>query len=97
MMAVHVAADPQWAPCGECNCVDGRAPYPRWTLDGETTNECPRQRVTDDSRRWLSLYPHHEKGHLFLAGGISDQPAIYLEAMTTIASAIEQARRELNG
>ena len=72
--------------------MDGRASYPRWKLAGiYDSNECPRRTLTDDSRRWLSLYPHYEKGHLFVAGALADQPHLYLDVMSVIAQAITQA------
>jgi hypothetical protein len=48
------------------------------------TNRCPRKAITPESRAWLALYSHYENGHLFTDGGISHQPALYLEAMTMI-------------
>jgi hypothetical protein len=78
--------------------VDGRAGFPRWKLAGVYESDlCPRQTITDDSRRWLSLYPHYDKGHLFARGGLSDQPALYLDVMSLIAQTVSQARQETNG
>lgn len=75
--------------------MDGRQGFPRWRLEGiYESNVCPRRVVTDDSARWLSLYPHYEKGHLLMRGALSDQPAIFIDAMALIASTIDKARAE---
>jgi hypothetical protein len=85
-----LAVDPKWAVCGECNCVDGFSPIPRWEIRGviEADRQCPRQRLTGADFNWVELYGHYKAGHLLRAGGIEDQPAIYLEAMQTVAYAI---------
>lgn len=72
--------------------MDGRSPWRRWALaDVYDSDLCPRQAVTDESREWLALYAHYAKGHLLRAGGVEDQPAIYLQAMRVIASAVSEA------
>lgn len=59
-------------------------------LTGEPLTRCPirqLQLVEDPALqaeiiRWRDLYfPLYKKGHLLVAGGVSDQPARYLEAM----------------
>lgn len=76
--------------CGECNCVDGLSPIPRWELRGviDADRRCPRQRVGDAEGFWLELYGHYKAGHLLRAGGIENQPAMYLDAMHTISYAL---------
>lgn len=92
-MAVHLAVDPAWAPCGECGCVDGQAGFPRWKLaDIYESNVCPRTVVTDDSKRWLEVWRHYEQGHLLAAHGLLQQPAIYIEAMGVITATVAEAR-----
>jgi hypothetical protein len=76
--------------------VDGDAGFDRWQL-GEAPNEwksrtCPRRIVTSESDSWLQLFSLYKSGHLLVAGGVIDQPAIYLHAMTLIESLISQAR-----
>lgn len=65
-------------------------PYPKWSVpgvyEGAESHRCPRREVTQASREWLALYGHYGKGHLALAGGSLEQPAIYLEAMALIAA-----------
>lgn len=34
-MAVYLARNPRWVNCEACNCVDGRAPFPRWAVGDE--------------------------------------------------------------
>lgn len=69
--------------------MDGRAPYPRWKLEGiYESNLCPRRAVTDESRAWLELYGHYAKGHLWARGAVEDQPAIYLQAMQVVAATV---------
>lgn len=36
----------------------------------------------------LQLYRHYQAGHLALAGGALDQPAIYMRTMNTINDAV---------
>ncbi|MFS1525316.1 hypothetical protein ACL7TT_14595 [Microbulbifer sp. 2304DJ12-6] len=40
--------------------------------------------VTAHSARLLHLHQHYRAGHLYVAGGIADQPNVYLEAMAVI-------------
>lgn len=43
-----------------------------------------------DSSLWLRLYGNYKDGHLLNAGGISNQPAPYLEAMRLITWLVMQ-------
>jgi hypothetical protein len=54
----------------------------------DETNHCPRRAMSEDSRGWIALYAHYQDGHLLEAGGIYQQPTIYLEAMRCIQFAI---------
>jgi hypothetical protein len=74
--------------------VDGVSPYPRWSLRGVMDNSriCPRRQTDDDARAWLPLYMHYQAGHLFSAGGVSDQPALYLAAMRLIDGAVKESQ-----
>jgi hypothetical protein len=74
--------------------VDGVSPYPRWSLRGvmEGSRICPRRQTDDAARSWLTLYQHYQAGHLFAAGGIADQPALYLAAMRLIDGAVKESQ-----
>ena len=97
--------NPEISPCETCSCVDGDAGFYRWQFLGEpvfrdesgeptgVSSICPRTMVTDDSSHLLSLFGHYKAGHLMNAGGISDQPALYMDAMRVIDGAIAQARK----
>lgn len=65
--------------------MDGQANVERWEIKGVfKSRTCPRRLVTAESEMWLSLYPHYRAGHLYRDGGVSQQPALYLEAMRHI-------------
>jgi hypothetical protein len=42
----------------------------------------------------MGLYVHYNAGHLLVTGGILDQPAIYLAAMSAVGSFVSQANSE---
>ena len=71
--------------------MNGEASYERWQLDGWKSRRCPRTLITKESQAWLDLYSHYVKGHLYRAGGVEDQPALYLEAMRIIAGYVAEA------
>jgi hypothetical protein len=45
---------------------------------------CLRRLIQPRSRQFLDLYSHYKNGILPLAGGLLDQPACYIRAMSTI-------------
>ena len=47
---------------------------------------CLLPMVSSDSVDFINLYSHYKNRILFQAGGISDQPAPYMEAMQLIHS-----------
>jgi hypothetical protein len=71
--------------------VGGDAGYVKWELDGWKSRFCPRQQTTDESHNWLRLYTLYKAGHLLEAGGLLDQPAIYVNTMATIESLVARA------
>lgn len=101
LIAVYLARKPDWAPCESCDCVGGESQFPRWAVDSEAvfpdgaggysfqTRSCPRRTVTADSLFLVSLYRHYKAGHLYVAGGVADQPVLYLKAMQIIEVAAE--------
>jgi hypothetical protein len=52
----------------------------------ENSRECPRLSLGPEQREWIDLYRHYAAGHLYCAGGVRDQPAIYLHVMRLIES-----------
>lgn len=46
--------------------------------------------ITPFSDQMMGLYQHYEKGVLWKLGGISDQPAIYLQAMELIGCRLQK-------
>jgi len=72
--------------------------FERWTLGDEFRSRvCPRRLITRDSLMWMQLYSAWSDGHLLIAGGLLDQPAIYLGAMTRISALYSEARETTNG
>jgi len=53
------------------------------------SNVCLKPLVTHFSHQMIGLYLHYGKGALWKAGGISDQPALYLQAMEIIGSTLK--------
>ena len=77
--------EPEWAPCGNCACVDGDAGFDRWEIKEQWKSRiCPRRLITPESRHWLILFTHYQAGFLAEMGGILDQSARYVEAMRYI-------------
>lgn len=58
----------------------------------ENSVNCPRQGIDPDAWQWIGLYRHYEAGHLYFAGGVADQPAIYLTVMRLIDGAVKESR-----
>lgn len=50
--------------------------------------------VSTESSHFLRLYRHYDHGFLYSAGGIENQPNVYLEAMEVIAAELSQIRRD---
>lgn len=40
--------------------------------------------LTQESLYLIKLHEHYQSGHLYVSGGIADQPALYLDAMRHI-------------
>lgn len=76
--------------CTHRHCDDSNpAGYPKWEIKGVLISRtCLLPMVTDYSRKLLSMHNHYDKGNLFTAGGIYDQPNSYLEAMAIITRVI---------
>ncbi len=50
---------------------------------------CPRYHRDPEAVAWIPLFRHYRDGHLYRAGGISNQPALYLAAMRLMQAALE--------
>lgn len=48
------------------------------------TRTCARRLVTPQTDYLFLLFRHYQRGHLALAGGVTDQPAPYMEAMALL-------------
>lgn len=71
----------------------------KWVIEdvlGETfrSNVCPRFLVSDKSMSLLLLHQHYRNAILPYAGGIYDQPNIYIEAMAIIDSRVAKIALE---
>lgn len=61
------------------------AGFKKWSIPGVIeTSICPRHLITARSDALLRMYGHYKNGHLLLAGGIAEQPYVFLEAMQVI-------------
>ena len=73
--------------CWQRHCDDRNpAPFPMFAIAeiGLESRTCLLPMVSESSRQWMRLYGHY-KGHvLATAGGLLDQPNLYLEAMEMI-------------
>ena len=85
-MAVALAVDPAMAPCGQCDCVNGVSPIPdKWEIPGVLkTSVCPRKSLPSDWVELMGLFRHYRNGFLWADGGVSNQPALYMDAMRLI-------------
>jgi hypothetical protein len=72
--------------------VNGDAGFERWEIDGQwKSRQCPRKLITQESRDWLQIFQTYKAGFLLVSGGILDQPAVYINAMTLIDTLISKA------
>lgn len=58
-------------------------------------DRCPRRFIKEDPEWWYDLINHHnayEAGILPNAGGLADQPALFLPLMATISNALHNER-----
>jgi hypothetical protein len=100
LIAAHVAIDPEWTNCKHCTCKGGVSSYPRWSLAGllDNTNQCPRYHTPEDVWPWIELYGHYQSGNLYRAGGVREQPALYMRVMRLIDGVVKESRNgEANG
>jgi hypothetical protein len=52
---------------------------------GEVSKVCPRLLITYETGQWLDWYTHYRNGLLPVAGGLLDQTALYIQAMTLLS------------
>ena len=96
MIAIEVATNADSFNCETCihhNCdsdggrVGSKGPgyNGQWEIKGVIrSNTCLLPMVTDFSRACLRLYRHYKNGVLLRAGGLYDQPNIYIDAMGVV-------------
>lgn len=51
---------------------------------------CLKPMVTQESMFYFKLHKHYLKGNLWAAGGVSDQPAVYLQIMELFDSLLKE-------
>lgn len=63
-------------------------------IDGEGIRRCPRKLITKQSAEYIKFYGYYEKGYLPNAGGILEQPAKLMDAITVIENMLAEMREE---
>ena len=73
-------------PCDECQCDKDGNGSQRWKIPGvlDSTRQCLRKMLTEHTYYLIDLHAHYVTGHLAVAGGVTDQPGAYLDAMAII-------------
>lgn len=61
-------------------------------FDGESLRRCPSRLVPDWCWDWLILYRNYDRGVLPEAGGLLDQGAAFVDAMTVIDGQVAELR-----
>lgn len=86
--------------CSTCNhrhCdKNNPAPYEKWAVEGVLdepagvfrSNTCLLPMISDRTHQLIKLHKHYKNGFLINKGGISEQPALYLDAMELLDSRI---------
>lgn len=71
---------------------DGPPPYEIEVL-GQTvgTHTCPRKLVTPTSWEWIRLHNFYRRGHLPFSGGLYEQPARFVDAMSLLDAEIPES------
>ena len=86
-------------PCGRCECDETGAGAARVKIPGlidRTSAEygqCWRKLVTPFSWQMLDFHRHYLRGNLALAGGVCDQPGVYLDAMALITEWMQRGSK----
>lgn len=85
--------------CQNCrfhrHCDDSNpAPFPMWVIPeiGLESRTCLLPQVTEEARDMLHLYRHYKNGYLPRAGGILDQPAVFMESMALIDAVVSREK-----
>ena len=63
----------------------------------ENSKRCPKYATPAEIRDWFPLYSHYAAGHLHRAGGIEEQPALYLAVMRLIDHIVKEPRNGSQG
>lgn len=94
-----MAAQADKYDCRTCrwgrHCDDTHpAPFPKWVINGEALRTCPLPKITELSRYMLRLVGPYQHHMLPRAGGMLDQPNLYLEAMEVLVAAFKRIAAE---
>jgi hypothetical protein len=57
------------------------------------SRKCFRSLINKDSHYLVGQYRHYKNGLLYVGGGVSEQPAVYTDAMELIDRLIEEGRK----
>ena len=66
------------------------SPASVYAIDGEDIYRCPLRLITPQSSIYMQFYYHYKNGYLPVQGGILDQSAKFLKAMTIIENTISK-------
>lgn len=90
---MEVAAQRENFNCQQCrhnrHCdASNPAPFPMFVIAaiGMQSNTCPLPMITPMSHQLMHLFDHYHHRLLPFAGGLYDQPVLYIEAMEIIGA-----------
>lgn len=92
VIAANVSADADRFQCATCtwgrHCdASNPAPFKQWVIDRVIESDiCLLPMITSMSNQYLRMHRHYSNGFLAQAGGVCDQPNLYLEAMELLDS-----------
>lgn len=100
IITAHVAAESDRFHCDRCtwgrHCDDKNpAPFEKFviTMDGRDflkSRTCLLPMITTQSQRFMRLHWHYRRQMLPHAGGVCDQPNLYIEAMEVLEKTFNQ-------
>lgn len=83
--------------CAACkwgrHCDDSNpAPYRKFVLKGfMKSRTCFLPMVTPRASYLIELFQHYQSNHLFVPGGVSSQPHVYMHAMSKLSELATEA------
>ena len=104
-MAAHVAAYSKKFQCQTCpwgknergrHCdATNPAPFKQWAIPGVIESDtCLLPMITRNSHSYLRLHRHYDNRILPQAGGLCDQPHLYIQAMEVLDRAFNEIEAE---